>query len=115
MHEMGIAVQIVEIASASIPPDIENAGVERVNIKVGKLSAVVPQSLRFCFEIATKDTPLEGASLSIEEIPVTTRCRSCGHQQTITSPEFICASCRSGDLDILSGRELDIDSIELAE
>ncbi|MDY6904487.1 MAG: hydrogenase maturation nickel metallochaperone HypA [Thermodesulfobacteriota bacterium] len=115
MHEMGIAVQIVEIAAASIPPDLETPSVERVNIKVGKLSAVIPQSLRFCFEIATKDTPLEGATLSIEEIPVTTCCKSCGHQQTITSPEFICESCGSGDLDILSGRELDIESIELAE
>ncbi len=70
MHEMGIAMQIAEIATASIPKSIENIQVERVNIKVGKLSAVVPESLKFCFDIVVKDTPLSGAKLVIEEVPV---------------------------------------------
>ena len=70
MHEMGIALQIVEIATASIPPDLDGARVARVNLKVGKLAAIVPDSLRFCFGVATKDTPLDGAELAIEELPV---------------------------------------------
>ncbi len=57
MHEMGIAMQIIEIAVASIPDDLNNAQIKRVNLKVGKLSAVVPESLHFCFQIAAQDTP----------------------------------------------------------
>ena len=68
MHEMGIAMQIVEIAIASIPDDLKNARIGRVNLKVGKLAAVVPESLHFCFQIATQDTPLYNADLHIEEI-----------------------------------------------
>lgn len=115
MHEMGIALQIIEIATASIPPDMRTARVERVNLKIGKLSAVVPDSLRFCFDIVSKDTPLAGAALAIEETPVVARCKECDARWSIAEPVFTCKACNSGALEILSGRELDIVSIEIAE
>jgi len=115
MHEMGIALQIIEIATASIPPEMRAARVERVNLKIGKLSAVVPDSLRFCFDIVSKDTPLAGAALAIEETPVVARCKECDARWSIAEPVFTCKACNSGALEILSGRELDIVSIEIAE
>jgi len=115
MHEMGIAQQIIDIATASIPPDMRSARVERVNLKIGKLSAVVPDSLRFCFEIVSQDTPLAGAELAIEETPVVARCKDCDARWTIAEPVFTCRTCNSGSLEILSGRELDIVSIEIAD
>jgi len=115
MHEMGIALQIVEITTASLPADLGEARVARVNLKIGKLAAVVPESLRFCFDVAVKDTPLAGANLAIEEIPVVARCKDCNAQWTIDEPVFICKTCESGSLEILSGRELDIESIEVVE
>jgi hydrogenase nickel incorporation protein HypA/HybF len=115
MHEMGIALEIIRIASASIPADMKDARVQRVNLKVGKLSAVVPESLTFCFEVARRETPLEGAHLVIEEIPVEGRCKACGHQWRVDTPSFVCPHCDSGEIEMLSGRELDIVSIEIAE
>jgi hydrogenase nickel incorporation protein HypA/HybF len=115
MHEMGIALQIVEIATASLPADLGAARITKVNLKVGKLAAVVPESLRFCFGVAVKDTALEDAILAIEEVPVVARCKDCGAQWTISEPVFVCETCRSGSLEILSGRELDIESIEVVE
>jgi len=115
MHEMGIALQIIEIASASIPQSNDPIQVEKVNLKVGKLAAVVPDSLRFCFEIAAKDSPLAGAALHIDEVPIVARCKACNAQWTIEEPVFQCRQCKSGDLDIISGRELNIESIEIAD
>ena len=115
MHEMGIALQIIEIATASIPPNLENVRIETVNLKIGKLAAVVPDSLRFCFDVAVKDTPLDGAKLVIQELPVVARCRDCDTQLTISIPAFTCENCNSGSLEILSGRELDVESIEIAQ
>jgi hydrogenase nickel incorporation protein HypA/HybF len=115
MHEMGIALQIVEIATASLPPDLGAARVAAVNLKIGKLAAVVPESLRFCFDVAVKDTPLAGARLVIEELAVVARCKDCNTQWTIDQPVFTCKTCQSGSLEILSGRELDIESIEVVE
>jgi hydrogenase nickel incorporation protein HypA/HybF len=115
MHEMGIALEIIDIARASIPADMPDATVARVNLKVGKLSAVVPESLRFCFGVAAKDTPLSGADLHIEEVPVTIRCDACQHERVVSEPVFSCRACGSGKVTLLSGKELDIISIELAQ
>jgi len=115
MHEMGIAMEIVDIAKASIPADMQGAKVQRVNLKVGKLSAIVADSLRFCFDLVIKDTPLEGAELAIEELPVVARCKDCQTEWTVTEAVFTCCECQSGNIDILSGRELDITSIEIED
>ena len=115
MHEMGIALQIVEIATASLPADMGGGRVAAVNLKIGKLAAVVPESLRFCFDVAIKDTALAGAKLAIEEIPIVAKCNDCDAQWTIDEPVFVCTNCKSGSLEILSGRELDIESIEVVE
>lgn len=115
MHEMGIAKQIIEIATSSIPDGMEDIPVERVNLKVGKLSSVVPDSLRFCFEILSKNTPLSGTELNIEEIPVVARCMECHIEWTINKPVFVCKKCKSDSIEIISGQELDITSIELED
>ena len=115
MHEMGIALQIIEIASASIPRSETPIQVEKVNLKVGKMAAIVSDSLRFCFDIAAKDSPLSGAVLHIEEVPVRARCKECNAEWTIDEPVFQCRQCSSGKLDIISGRELNIESIEIAD
>jgi hydrogenase nickel incorporation protein HypA/HybF len=115
MHEMGIALQIVQIATDSLPADLGEARVAAVNLKIGKLAAVVPESLRLCFDVAVKDTPIAGANLVIEEVPVVASCNDCHTQWTIDEPVFICKTCQSGSLEILSGRELDIESIEVVE
>jgi hydrogenase nickel incorporation protein HypA/HybF len=115
MHEMGIAMQIIEIAVASIPSDLENAEVKKVNIKVGKLSAVVPESLHFCFQIAAQETPLCDAELNIEEIPLKIRCTDCNAEWIAYEPVFLCGKCNGKSVEMLSGRELDITSIEIVD
>ena len=115
MHEMGIALEIVEIVRASIPADQPQARVARVNLKIGKLTALVPDSLRFCFEVAARESCAAGAELAIEEIPVTARCRDCGHHWTLEKPVFICPECQGTGVRMLTGREMDIESIELIE
>jgi hydrogenase nickel incorporation protein HypA/HybF len=115
MHEMGIAMQIIDIAVASIPADLKNSQVKKINIKVGKLSAVVPESLQFCFQIAAQDTPLRDAELNIEEIPLKIRCTDCGVEWIAHEPVFLCRKCSGKSIEMISGRELDITSIEVVE
>jgi hydrogenase nickel incorporation protein HypA/HybF len=115
MHEMGIALEIIDIVNASIPADMAHPRVETVNVKIGKLSAVVPESLRFCFEIAIQESALSGAKLEIEEIPVIARCKDCSAEFHIDGPAFQCPQCKSGGIELMSGRELDIQSIEIID
>ncbi|OQY12563.1 MAG: hydrogenase maturation nickel metallochaperone HypA [Desulfobacteraceae bacterium 4572_19] len=115
MHEMGIATQLVEIAISSIPDDMEGVHIEAVNVEVGKLSSIVPDSLSFCFDIAVKDTVIDGAKLNIKQLPVTALCKECHHTFTMDEPLFLCPECKCSSIDLLSGRELDIISMDVAQ
>lgn len=115
MHEMGIAQQLAQIALDAIPKEIENPKVERLNLKIGRLASVVEHSLSFCFEIIAKETPLENAELNIDFVPVRVHCQSCDNQWEVTGPVFQCPFCEDGDVKMLTGREIEITSLELAE
>jgi hydrogenase nickel incorporation protein HypA/HybF len=112
---MGIAMEIVQITKDSIPESLKGARVERINLRIGRLAAVVPDSLTFCFAVASQGTPVEGAVLNIEHLPVEAACRDCGNRWEIEETVFWCPVCRSGSVEVLSGRELDIVSIEIEE
>lgn len=115
MHEMGIAEELVKIALDAIPNDIETPRVEILNLRIGKLAAVVEHSLTFCIEIITKDTPLENVKLLIEKVPVKIHCLTCHKEWETDTPMFKCPDCKDGEVKMISGREIEITSLELAE
>ncbi len=63
MHELSITRNVVAIVSERA----EGQRVTRVRLEIGRLSAVVPDSIRFCFDICAQGTPLAGAELEIIE------------------------------------------------
>jgi hydrogenase nickel incorporation protein HypA/HybF len=109
MHELGIAQQLVEIASESA----RGARIVRVVVEVGKLAAVLPDALQFCFEAASAGTPAEGATLTIVEVPGVAICRSCGSRVELVRPFGQC-SCGNTNLDWQSGEELRIRELEVS-
>ena len=115
MHEMGIAEQLVQIAMDAIPKDMDDPKVKILNLRIGKLASVVEHSLTFCFEIITKDTPLENVRLVIESVSVKIHCKSCHKEWEADSPMFKCPDCKEGEVEMISGREIEITSMELAD
>jgi len=115
MHEMGIAEQLVKIAMDAIPEDIKDPRVKILNLRIGKLASVVEHSLTFCFEIITKDTPLENVQLLIESVPVKIHCNSCHQEWEVDTPMFKCPDCEDGEVAMISGREIEITSMELVD
>ncbi len=108
MHEMGITRNIVSIVAehaASRP-------VKRVRLEIGALTAVIPDAIRFCFDVASRGTVLDGAELEIIEIPGRARCRTCGAEIV---PATLVPRCPCGSLDVekLAGEELNIKEYEL--
>ena len=111
MHELSIAQSILDI----ITEEMQKHHVERivsVRLKIGELSAVVPESLTFCWSIVTKDTPAEGSRLDIVSLPIEAKCLSCGNVFLVQNYVYVCPSCESGELTILSGKELQIQDFE---
>ncbi|HOK20531.1 MAG TPA: hydrogenase maturation nickel metallochaperone HypA, partial [Thermosynergistes sp.] len=85
----------------------------RVTLKVGKLRQVVPEVMVFCFEAASKGTPVEGASLEIEEVPLASRCTRCGREWSDSESLGLCPFCGSADVDVVQGMELLLESVEV--
>jgi len=115
MHEMGIAEQIKANAMAALPSDRKHLSVQKIRLKVGALAAVKPDGLRLCFELISKGTPFEKAALEIEEVPAVARCRKCQRQWTLHDPILTCETCQDSVVDVISGRELNIESMEVLD
>ena len=114
MHEMSIAQSIVDI----VEKELSSHKVEQlkaVNIAVGKLAAVVPEQLAFCFSMLTVDTNMAGATLNIREVPLGYTCSACGEEFTSGGMAITCPKCGDTHIDLTSGRELTIESIEVAD
>ena len=111
MHEMSIAQSVLDIVLQE-SRDHEVSRVLSVVIKVGEMSAIETESLKFCFDLLTKGTLAEGARLNIERVQVTCRCRECGSKFTVKELVFACPSCHNPKVEMLSGRELSVESFE---
>lgn len=114
MHEMSIAQSILDIVREEMARH-QVRKVEAINLVVGALSAVVPTSLTFCFDVLTEGTDLAETALNIRVVPLTYRCMDCDRQFTTEQLTFECPHC-GGDAPLLvAGKELTIENLEVAE
>ena len=115
MHELSIALSIVEIAQE----ESERRGgaeVATVHIKLGALSGIAADALVSSYEIAVHDTPLSHSRLLIEAVPVTAYCSHCRAAQTLPSIQNLsCPRCGALTAQILSGKEIELVALEILE
>jgi hydrogenase nickel incorporation protein HypA/HybF len=64
MHELGITTEIVDIAMRYST----SSKVRRVIVEIGRETAVLPDAVRFCFDLCAEGTCVEGAELEIVEM-----------------------------------------------
>jgi hydrogenase nickel incorporation protein HypA/HybF len=112
MHEVSICESILDILKETAAKEGAKK-VTSVRLRVGEMAGVLEDSLRFAFEVVTKDTLAEGARLDIENVPLAARCRSCGREFRIVGYAFSCKHCDSPEIEVVSGRELLIEDIDL--
>ena len=109
MHELAITQSVVDAVTARTG----GATVAAVRLRVGRLSGVVPDAMRFCFDLVTEGTPLAGARLDIDEPEGRAHCRDCGDDFALTDLILLCP-CGSADVEVTAGRELAVASVEVA-
>jgi hydrogenase nickel incorporation protein HypA/HybF len=85
----------------------------RINLVVGELSGVVPDCVQFYFDQVSKNTIAEGAALNFEVKPTQLKCRKCGAVFTPADHEWACPQCKETSVEITSGRECYMESIEV--
>ena len=109
MHELGITQEIV----ALVEEHARGRKVARVVLEIGRLSAVLPDAIRFCFDLCAEGTVADSAELEIIETSGLARCRSCGGEVPLERPFGRCG-CGCTDLEWLAGEELRVKELELA-
>jgi hydrogenase nickel incorporation protein HypA/HybF len=111
MHELAIAQAIVDLATRHAA----GRRVVSVEVNVGHLRQVVPDSLQFAFGLVTQGTALDGVELVIRHVPAAGRCRDCGAESVMEDFPLCCARCGGLNVDVLAGEELLVDALELEE
>ncbi|MGA2560786.1 MAG: hydrogenase maturation nickel metallochaperone HypA [Terracidiphilus sp.] len=115
MHELSIVTSVVESVTESLE-DYPGARVQEVRLRVGVLSAVVVDSLEFCWGLATEGTPLEGSKLVVKMVPIVMHCAHCAADVELDGVQsFRCPRCDEPCSDLRQGRELEIESIEIED
>ncbi len=114
MHELSIAMSIVEMATEEV--EKRGAGrVEAVHLKLGLLSGVVSRALRASFDMACEETPLEGSRLLIEDVPIAIYCPTCRAEREVTSMQSLsCVACGTLASTVVRGREIEVVALELS-
>ena len=110
MHELSLSRSILDTALAHA----DGRRVLAVQLTVGALRQVVPDSLEFYFEIVARGTACEGARLVTSSVPARLRC-DCGQQWELQEPAFRCPRCGGSQVTVMSGDELTVASIEVEE
>jgi hydrogenase nickel incorporation protein HypA/HybF len=112
VHELSICGSIADIVTRHAA----GRRVKVVNVRMGQLRQVVPDTLAYCWELVSADTPLAGSRISIESVPARIKCRTCAHVTDVGAvPVFACGACGGFDAEVVSGEEFLITSLELEE
>ncbi len=109
MHELSVSSAIVDTA-------VKHAAGRRVtlvSVRLGHLRQIVPDSMAFYFDLVARGTLCEGARLEYEVVPARLRCEPCAHEWDVDAPAFRCPVCDGARVVVLSGEELEVESIEV--
>jgi hydrogenase nickel incorporation protein HypA/HybF len=109
MHELSITRNVVAIVSERAA----GQRVTRVRLEIGRLSAIMPDAIRFCFDLCAKDTLVAGAALEIDEIPGRGHCDDCDAEAVLIVPVGRCPACGSRGLKLIAGQEMMIKEMEV--
>ncbi len=113
MHELPITQNILKIALQYA----EKEGATRImtlNLVIGQLSSVIDDSIQFYWPIISEGTIAEDAKLYFRRVPAQLKCLDCGTIYELEDGQLrTCPSCESSQVSILSGREFQLESIQI--
>jgi len=113
MHEVSIMEEAVRMAVETAKA-AQASRVVKLHLRVGTLSAVVPEAMQFAFDVVCRDTIAEGATLEMETVAAACWCPEC--RAEFECAEFIseCPRCHNLSGELRRGRELEIASVEVS-
>ena len=114
MHELSIAMSLVEIACEKAS-GLGDVRVVALHLRLGALSGVVKEALLFSFEVAAAGTKVAGARLEIEDVPLTVICPRCAEERELAGFPLACPVCETPTPQLLRGKDLELHALEVTE
>jgi hydrogenase nickel incorporation protein HypA/HybF len=111
MHELAMADGLLSVMLEAA----RGRTVRFARLRIGRLHAVVPDSLQFSFHLLGEGTVAASAHLELEEIPVAVQCERCETISDCPRPPFQCSRCGTTDVSVVSGAELEVVELGLAD
>lgn len=114
MHELSIAEALREQVKAHTPA---GSRVVRVNVLIGPMQGVEPDSLRFGWEAVCRESGLDGAGvpeLVLEMPPFQLKCQECGRAWE-SRDMYVACECGSAIPLVSGGDELRLTSIDVED
>ena len=112
MHELSITQNILAIALEKAEAT-HASKVAKINLVIGEASGVVSECVELYFGFLSKDTMAADATLFFQASPTQLRCHNCANVFAPRDGHWVCPNCREQKIEIISGRELYVDSIEV--
>lgn len=109
MHELSLCGAIID----TVGEHAAGRPVRRIRLRIGHYRQVVPTTLQHCWTMRTAGTPFEDCELQVDHVPAVVRCRPCGATTTLDDPILRCGSCAGRDVELTSGDEFLIESIDV--
>lgn len=114
MHEVSLMEETLAIA-IDLAHQRQAKKILNLTMSIGEVSGVVPEALRFAFDVVTADTIAAGSTLKIQTIPIHCQCPDCGHRFTPRDIAiYECPQCESFRGQVLTGQEIELTSLEVA-
>ena len=110
MHELSIAYSMLEIA-LDHARQAQASEIREIELEIGELAGVIPESLEFCFEAVCKDTVAEGSCLSLKLVPAVGVCEDCRNVFKPDSAFALCPECSGMKIRLDQGKEMRVKSI----
>ena len=111
VHELAVGQAILD----TVERRAAGREVRLVTVRIGQLRQVVPDALQFAWEMLTDGSALAGCRLDIDHVPAVVRCTACGAHTTLDLPVLACGTCATFDVELCSGEEFMIATMDVAE
>ena len=112
MHELAVTESILSIADR-YAKEAQASRVTDIYIVIGQLSSIVDDSVQFYWDIISEDTICAKAQLHFQRVPAKMVCMDCGNSYTLEGELTFCPKCSSARVQVVSGEEFWLDSIEI--
>lgn len=112
MHELSVTESVLEIACKHAE-EAQAVRVTDIHLVLGRLSSIVDDSIKFYWDLISKDTLCEESRLHFRRVPAELVCLDCKHQYELAQELTPCPKCRSARIKVLSGDEFHLESIEI--